>query len=122
LVNQGQPTILVVEDDEALSRLFCTTLRVAGFDVLAATDGMEALRRIDAYQPDLILLDLALPSLGGRAVREEIASNVHTRSIPVVVVTGSGEDVAGLDAARVVMKPVLPSELVEVVRESLRKS
>ena len=89
-------TILVVEDDEDLRRLFRTALMLAGFDVMEAGDGLEALLRIDQSPPDLVVLDLVLPRLSGIAVQQEIAAQAVTRDIPVVVITGAS---AGIGAA-----------------------
>ena len=112
-------TILVVEDDEDLRRLFRTALMLAGFDVIEAGDGLEALLRIDQSPPDLVVLDLVLPRLSGIAVQQEIAAQAVTRDIPVVVITGSALEPTGMHVACFLKKPVAPDHLVEVVRECL---
>ena len=90
-------TILIVEDDQELRRMFRTSLLLEGFDVLEAADGLEALTRIDRDPPDLVVLDLMLPTLSGVAVRQEIAAHVLTREIPVVVVTGTAMNIDHLN-------------------------
>ena len=112
-------TILVVEDDEDLRRLFRTALILGGFDVIEAGDGLEALLRIDQSPPDLVVLDLMLPRLSGIAVQQEIAAQAVTRQIPVVVITGSGIDPTGMQVACFLRKPVSPEQLLEVVRECI---
>ena len=111
--------ILIVEDDEDLRSLFRISLTLAGYDVEEAGDGLEALRRIDSSPPDLVVLDLMLPFVGGAVVQQEIASHVFTRDIPVVIITGSGKDLSDLQVACVLRKPVTPEELVRTVASCL---
>ena len=113
------PQILVVEDDADVRRMFRTALALAGFDVHDVGVGFDALRRIDQARPDLIVLDLMLPDISGFVIRQEIAAQAHTRNIPIVVVTGSSLDLAGLDVACVLRKPVAPEELLAVVQSCL---
>jgi len=112
-------TILVVEDDEELRRLFRTALALAGYDVVEAGDGFEALRRIDHTPPDLVILDLVLPVLSGIAVRQEIAAHAVTRQIPIVVITGSSIEPADLNVDCFLRKPISPEQLLETVRTCL---
>ena len=113
-------TILVVEDDEDLRRLFRTALVLAGYDVVEAGDGLEALLRIDQAPPDLVVLDIVLPRLSGIAVQQEIAAQAVTRQIPIVVITGSGMEPSEMDVACFLRKPVSPEQLVEVVEQCLQ--
>ena len=103
--------ILVVEDDAPLRAMYRTALRMAGFYVNEASNGLEALRALDSDPPDLVVLDLGLPIVSGYAVRTEIAAHSHTRNIPVVVVTGTEPD-APLDVPCLLRKPVSPEALV----------
>jgi CheY-like chemotaxis protein len=112
-------TILVVEDDEDLRRLFRTALILAGFDVLEAGDGLEALLRIDQSPPDLVVLDIVLPRLSGIAVQQEIAAQAVTRQIPIVVITGSNLEPDAMQVACFLRKPVSPEQLVEAVERCL---
>lgn len=111
--------ILVVEDDDDLRALFKTSLRLAGFDVSEAADGLAALRAIDSNRPDLVVLDLRLPFISGFELQRQL-SQLHTRRIPVVVVTALPPDqTAGLDVNCVLRKPVLPEELIRTVTRYL---
>lgn len=115
--------ILVVEDDNPLRHVFRTALTLAGFDVREAGDGYDALQIVDADSPDAIVLDLGLPRINGRVVHEEIRAHADTRRIPVIIVTGDVHvDISQLDADCVLTKPVMPDELVEVVRKCLASS
>jgi DNA-binding response OmpR family regulator len=112
-------TILVVEDDEDLRRLFRTSLLLEGFEVIEAGDGLEALTLIDREPPDLVVLDLVLPTMNGVVVRQEIAAHALTREIPIVVVTGSAMNIDTLDVDCVLHKPVTPEALVATVKRCL---
>ena len=86
----ARPTILVVEDDLALRQFYRVALELRGFMVEVATDGLSALRIVEeGPRPQLIVLDLVLPRVGGLEFARELASNAATRNIPIVVVTGS---------------------------------
>ena len=111
--------ILVVEDDGDLRHVYRLALSFAGFQVEEAVDGMDALRRLDADPPDLIILDLMLPDLSGLIVQEEVAAHAHTRNIPVVIVTGSDVDLDHVDVQCVLRKPITPEQLIETVRKCL---
>jgi DNA-binding response OmpR family regulator len=111
--------VLVVEDNADLRRMFRITLALAGFDVDEAGDGLDALRRIDLRRPDLVVLDIGLPTISGVVVQQEIAAQAYTRQIPVVIVTGMAMNLDHLNVACVLRKPVEPEELVETVRSCL---
>jgi CheY-like chemotaxis protein len=112
-------TILLVEDDVDLRHMFRTALALAAFDVREAGDGYEALRILDQHPPDLVVLDLMLPTISGITVQQEIAAQVFTRDIPVVIVTGSSLPVDESAVACVLRKPVLPDDLVAAIRRCI---
>jgi two-component system cell cycle response regulator DivK len=112
-------TILIVEDDVDLRRMFRTALTLDGFRTIESGDGLNALHILDSDPPDLVVLDLGLPLVSGQVVRQEIAAQAHTRHIRVVVVTGSAGAHDDMDVACVLRKPVTPEELVRVVRTCL---
>src|SRR4051812_32031681 len=101
--------------------MFRTALIMAGHRVVEAADGMEALQLLDRNPPDLVVLDLRLPRVSGGEVRQEIASQAHTRDIPIVVVTATPGPHDELGVACVLTKPIYPDVLVEVVRDCLKK-
>ena len=113
----SRQTILIVEDDRDLRRLYRTALAIAGYIVREASNGLDALRYIDADPPDLVILDLGLPMFSGIVVRQEIAAQAVTRDIPILVVTASEEPIS--DVACVLRKPASPDRLVAEVRRCL---
>jgi CheY-like chemotaxis protein len=114
--------VLVVEDDPALREIYRSTLRAAGYAVVAVADGLDALRRVERDRPDAVVLDLGLPRLGGRDVQKELRSAPDTMHIPIVVVSGSDtSDLEPDDFACVLNKPVDAEALVLAVENSLRR-
>ena len=111
--------ILVVEDNDDLRGLYRIALRTAGFQVSQASDGLTALRAIEADGPDLVVLDLGLPLISGFEVQRELL-HLQARHIAVVVVTGlPPERTRGLNVSRVLHKPVMPEALVRTVVDCL---
>jgi CheY-like chemotaxis protein len=114
---------LLVEDDHALREMYRATLVSAGFAVVAVEDGIDALRYIDGHTPNLVVLDLGLPRLGGEDVQRELASRRDTRDIPIVVVTGSDtRDVRKTDFDSVLAKPVSSEGLLTAIERALARA
>lgn len=112
-------TVLVVEDDPAVRRMYRSALGFAGFDVVEAYDGLTALHILEQRTADIVILDLMLPTLDGLTVQQEIAAHAHTRDIPIVIVTGSGVPLDHVNVSCVLRKPVSPDEVVAAVRRCL---
>jgi DNA-binding response OmpR family regulator len=116
--------VLVADDDPLIQRLIRTHLDRAGFRVLSAADGEEALDVAAAEQPDLIVLDLMLPKLDGFDVCKRIR---EFSLVPVVMLTARGEQVdklRGFEAGAddYLTKPFAPAELLARVRAVLRRA
>ena len=116
------PRILVVEDDPAVRQLFRTGLTLAGFDVDFAGDGLSALHKLDEQRPDLVVLDLQLPRLGGDVVLQELAANPRLRGTPVIVVTGTDPCPAIAQSQAILRKPCEPERLIQVIEKHLAAS
>jgi CheY-like chemotaxis protein len=98
-------------------------LRAAGYVVIAVEDGTDALRQIEQALPALVVLDLALPRLGGHDVYRELKARADTRDIPIVVVTGTNlSDADAKDFAFVVRKPCDGDRLVSTVTQCMRRA
>jgi two-component system cell cycle response regulator DivK len=80
--------ILLVEDNETIRHAFRILLEDSGYEVIEAASGEDALRCADEELPDLILLDLGLPDVGGLEVTRRIRSSERTREIVVIALTG----------------------------------
>jgi CheY-like chemotaxis protein len=117
----GARIILVVEDDEATRELYRQALVVAGYQVVAVSDGLEALRIVETKRPAAVVLDLLLPRLGGLDVYKELQAHRPTRDIPVIVVTGSeSRESTGSEFRFFLRKPVHVDTLVRVVEDAIR--
>jgi two-component system chemotaxis response regulator CheY len=115
-------TLLIVEDDEDLRRLFRTTLLFAGYQVHEAGDGLTALQILDLESLDGVILDLDLPVLPGHVVRDEIVAHAETRRLPLVIVTGLPGPHEGPGVDCVLRKPTTPERLLQVVAECIAAS
>ncbi len=115
--------ILIVDDDPDILRLIRRTLRRHGFPTTTAQDGGEALLKIAANKPALVLLDLKMPEIDGYQVLRTLKSRAETRSIPVVVMTGvdaykeSLGQVMALGAANFFTKPFDVDQIVAEIRQ-----
>ena len=121
----GEARLLVVEDEEMILELLSGSLRFAGFDVVTAVSGAEALRAVRASRPDLVLLDVMLPDGDGFDVVRRLRSSGP--DVPVIFVTardGVHERVAGLalGADDYVTKPFSLDEVLERIRAVLRRT
>jgi CheY-like chemotaxis protein len=116
--------VLVVDDYPDAREMYSEYLQFSGFDVVEASNGMEALQRAVADQPDIILMDLSLPVMDGWEATRRLKADTRTARIPVVALTGhalagisEGAKRAGCDAF--VTKPCLPEDLVKEIHKVL---
>jgi two-component system phosphate regulon response regulator PhoB len=120
-VHRGE-SVLVVEDDASLREMYRSALRHAGFAVVAVNDGAAALRHVDEWRPSAVVLDLALPHVGGRDVHRELKTRDETRDIPVIVVSGTDmSDLKADEFASLLPKPIDPDALVRNVEFAVRR-
>lgn len=116
-------TILVVDDEPKIVKLVRDYLEGAGFQVLSAGDGLAALERARSNKPDLVVLDLGLPQLGGLDVTRELRK---VSNVPIIMLTARSDEsdkLIGLElgADDYITKPFSPKELVARVRVVLRR-
>src|SRR5499433_3127573 len=117
-------TVVVADDDPQLLRLVTRNLQLDGYEAIAAGDGQQALEQIEAYAPDLVLLDVMMPRLDGFTVCQRVR---EFSIVPIIIVTARGQDqdkVRGLDlgADDYLSKPFSVEELLARVRAVLRRS
>ena len=116
--------ILVVEDQEDNRQILRDLLTNAGYEMLVAEDGVQAVEQTEKHRPDLILMDIQLPVLDGYEATRRLKANPELKAIPIIVVTSyalSGDEekarAAGCDAY--VAKPFSPRALLAKMREYL---
>src|SRR6202521_4565076 len=122
----AEPTVLVVEDESALSTLLRYNLEREGYRVFEARDGEEALILADEVKPDLVVLDWMLPQLSGLEICRRLRGRGDMRNVPIVMLTARGEEsdrIRGLDtgADDYLTKPFAMIELLARLRAVLRR-
>jgi two-component system response regulator VicR len=116
--------ILVVEDDRDLNKAYCIILRHEGHDVVAAFDGKEALAKLNDFEPELVLLDLLMPIMGGLEFLQKWATN-KPKDVKVLIFTNmeNSPEIAeayNLGASRCIIKSwTAPHNLSKVVSDIL---
>jgi len=83
-------TVLIIDDNLEMHRLYRTALHRSGYRLLAASTGTEALLAMSMHLPDLILLDLAMPEMDGAAFLQVLRNEPEWRKVPVIVITAFG--------------------------------
>lgn len=124
-MNTIRPTVLLVDDDDAIRANLRPFLQRSGFDVSVAVDGVEALAMLESKTPDLVVLDVLMPRMDGREVLRRV--RMTGRWVPVVLLTEVGESferAAALEegADDYLNKPFDPQELVARIRAILRRA
>jgi twitching motility two-component system response regulator PilG len=122
----GGRTVLVVEDSPTTRKVIKMTLTSGGFRVVEASDGVEALSRLNDERPDMVLLDIMLPKIDGYRVLSILKKNSDTKDIPVVMLTSKNriiDKVKGrLSAASAYLtKPFKPAELIDMVNSIIKQ-
>lgn len=126
--NISKKTILVVDDEDDVRNYLKTALEDAGFKVVTASDGFEALDQVQKEKPDLVSLDLVMPRRSGAKFYRDMQKNPEWKTIPILIVTGHARDDLGkADFDELTMsgpgvyleKPVKPKSYVSAVRQLL---
>jgi len=117
--------ILVVEDDPDIMRIIMHTLKSAGYQIVPAYGGEDAIRKVSVHKPDLVLTDLSMPKVSGVQVIEQLKSDPETQHIPVVAVTAHVWDAIAQAAGDVgcdgfISKPFGPKQLLVEVQKYLK--
>jgi DNA-binding response OmpR family regulator len=118
--------ILIAEDEPDIRDLVAFTLRFAGYEVVAASNGEEAVDLAPRENPDLILMDVRMPRMTGYDACRMMKANPDLKDIPVVFLSAKGQESeiqTGLDAGaeEYLLKPFAPDQLTDRVRAILAK-
>jgi two-component system phosphate regulon response regulator PhoB len=118
--------ILIADDEEGIRELIEATLASPDCRILQAADGAAALSLAHQYIPDLIILDWMMPKLSGPEVAERLRGDATTAGIPIILLTGLGDENhrrrgATLGAVAYLIKPFSPLQLMEIVEHVLRE-
>jgi two-component system phosphate regulon response regulator PhoB len=120
-------TILIADDEPNQLELLSFNLEQAGFAVMKAMHGQDALQKIEDHSPDLVILDWMMPHMSGIELCRALRSRADTKLLPVIILSARGEEgdrTLGLDtgADDYMSKPFSPRELVSRVKALLRRS
>ena len=118
--------ILAVDDERHIVRLVQVNMERAGYQVVTAFDGREAMEKIEADKPDLVILDVMMPYMDGFEVLQTLRQNASTRDLPVIMLTAKAQDAdvfrgwqSGVDSY--LTKPFNPTELLSFVKRILER-
>jgi twitching motility two-component system response regulator PilH len=118
-------TVLVVEDSVAQQKMITDLLKGSGLNVTVASDGVDALEKIQGEHPDLVVLDIVMPRMNGYEVCRRLKADPKTQHVPIVMCSSKGEEFdrywgmkQGADAY--IAKPFQPTELIGTVKQLLR--
>lgn len=123
---QTAATILLIDDEESIRRIVAGALRKAGYEVITAINGNEALQRVAEAIPDLVISDIMMPDMDGLTLLNRLRSDPATRGIPLILVTAQASTssvVAGLNlgADDYLVKPFVMTELLARVRSKIER-
>ncbi|MFC1807872.1 PleD family two-component system response regulator [Candidatus Omnitrophota bacterium] len=116
--------ILVIDDEEEVCKTVKGMLEARGFEAFTAFNGKDGIEKAQAQQPDLVLLDIIMPGLGGFEVLQKLRMNIVTQHIPVIIVSAKRDSESlfkarTLRSADYIMKPFSSQELLKTVSKSL---
>lgn len=119
------PKILAIEDEIDALRVLRKRLIDSGFEVVVSTDAYQGIEAAHREKPDLIILDLILPAGGGWSALKNIKASLHTRFIPIVVLTGVKnenlkDNLIAEGAEAYFEKPYDSKELIEAIKKILK--
>lgn len=117
--------IAIVEDDPVISQMYRMKFEADGFEVQLADNGKKGVALVEHFQPDIILLDMQMPEMGGFEALQVIRKQPHGKDIPVIILTNLGEEEApkgiralGIDSY-IVKAELTPRQVVQRVKDAL---
>jgi DNA-binding response OmpR family regulator len=117
-------TILILEDDPSVRTLLQKSLTARGYEVRAAEDGLAGLTMLEAWTPDLLIVDVMMPRLDGMTFVRAIKARGETKPIPVIFLTAKNDPksmIAGINlgARYYITKPFVVEELIQKIQKAL---
>jgi two-component system chemotaxis response regulator CheY len=108
---RARPTVLLAEDDRALRRYMEVVLRRAGYEVLTAADGLEAMKSLLSHRVDAVVTDALMPHLSGHELCRFLRDHPQLKGLPVVLLSGADSSARAEGADLYLSKPVNADEL-----------
>ena len=118
-------SFLIVDDSASMRQLVSFTLKDAGFDVVAAENGKEALAKLSTAKVDMVITDLNMPEMDGITLIRELRSRPALKFVPIVMLTTEAQETKKQEgraagASGWIVKPFSPERLLEVVRKFIK--
>lgn len=119
--------VLLIEDDLPMVKMYSTKLRKENFEVEVACDGEEGLKKAKEWSPDLVVLDLMIPKIGGMELLEQLRADSKTKNLPVIILSNLSQEQDIERSKQLEVKEFLikvnftPSQVVEKIKGYLRK-
>ena len=117
--------ITIIEDDQVINQMYRMKFEAAGFEVYTASDGEAGVKLVEKVKPEIILLDLQMPHMGGAEALQQIRSKDWAAKIPVIILTNLGEEEAPKSLRQlgihsyIVKADLTPSQVVSRVKDAL---
>jgi DNA-binding response OmpR family regulator len=117
--------IAIIEDDQVINQMYRMKFEAAGFEVATASDGEAGLKMAEKFKPEIILLDLQMPHMGGAEALELIRKSTWGAKTPVIILTNLGEEEAPKSLrslgihSYIVKADLTPSQVVVRVKDAL---
>lgn len=117
--------VLIVEDDQFLSKMYAKKFQIAGYEVALAGDGVEGLSKMRMFKPDLVLMDIMMPKLNGLDAISQAKADQMIKAIPIIVLTNLSNTDDATEAVKrgaigyLVKSDYTPSQVVDKVKEQL---
>ncbi len=117
--------ILIVDDSASMRQLVTFALKDAGYDVIAAVDGKDALGKVNGSKVDMVVTDLNMPNMDGIELIRQLRASAANKFTPVVMLTTESQDTKKQEgraagASGWIVKPFNPDKLLEVIRKFVR--
>lgn len=117
--------IAIIEDDSVINQMYRMKFEADGFEVQLADNGRRGVSLVESFNPDLILMDLSMPHMGGAEALEEIRKHAWGKDTPVIILTNLGEEEAPKNLRKlgihsyIVKADLTPSQVVARAKEAL---
>jgi two-component system chemotaxis response regulator CheY len=119
-------TFLIVDDSASMRQLVAFTIKDAGYDVLLAENGKDALEKMSRAKVDMVITDLNMPEMDGITFIRELRGKADYKFIPIIMLTTESQDVKKQEgraagASGWIVKPFSPSQLMDVVKKFVKE-
>lgn len=118
--------IAIIEDDQPIREMYKLKLTAAGFKVKTAGNGVDGLKLLEDFDPDLVLLDLMMPEMNGEEVLAKYRSSKNGKDAKVIILTNISKDEASRDLSKLNVSDYIvkanhtPSQVIDIVKSTLK--